>query len=81
MQVVVSLITQQYAGYAQNFAKLLRGVGLRAEVDTRNEKIGYKVRKPTLLRLPLLLIAGARHKQKGTSPFAIATARILAPSN
>ncbi|WP_228392778.1 His/Gly/Thr/Pro-type tRNA ligase C-terminal domain-containing protein [Pseudomonas helleri] len=66
LHVVVSSITQQYADYAQNVAKLLRGVGLRAEVDTRNEKIGYKVREQTLQRIPFLLIAGAKEHAEGT---------------
>ncbi|WP_409281665.1 threonine--tRNA ligase [Pseudomonas defluvii] len=66
VQVVVSSITQQYAGYVQDVAKLLRGVGLRVEADTRNEKIGYKVREQTLQRIPFLLIAGAKEQAEGT---------------
>ncbi|MBA6139820.1 MULTISPECIES: threonine--tRNA ligase [Pseudomonas] len=66
VQVVVSSITQQYAGYAQDVTKLLHSVGLRAEVDTRNEKIGYKVREQTLQRIPFLLIAGAKEQAEGT---------------
>ena len=66
VQVVVSSITQQYAGYAQDVAKLLRGAGLRVEADTRNEKIGYKVREQTLQRIPFLLIAGAKEQAERT---------------
>ncbi|WP_349975470.1 threonine--tRNA ligase [Pseudomonas sp. WHRI 8519] len=66
VQVAVSSITQQYAGYAQDVEKLLRGAGLRVEADTRNEKIGYKVREQTLQRVPFLLIAGAKEQAEGT---------------
>ncbi|MNN77038.1 Threonine--tRNA ligase [compost metagenome] len=44
----------------------MRGAGLRVEADTRNEKIGYKVREQTLQRIPLLLIAGAKEQAEGT---------------
>ncbi|MFJ9991964.1 threonine--tRNA ligase [Pseudomonas putida] len=66
VQVVVCSITQQHAGYAEDVARLLRGSGIRAEADTGNEKIGYKIRQQTLQRIPFLLIAGAKEQAQGT---------------
>jgi len=45
--------------------KLEFGAGIRVEADTRNEKIGYKIREHTLARVPFLLVAGARERDTG----------------
>ncbi|UTF61815.1 threonine--tRNA ligase [Gilvimarinus sp. DA14] len=66
VQVAVLSITDDHAAYAQDVAQLLRGAGLRAEADTRNEKIGYKIREQTLARVPFLLVAGGRERDAGT---------------
>ncbi|MFP5383617.1 MAG: threonine--tRNA ligase [Gammaproteobacteria bacterium] len=65
-QVVVASITDQHAGYARDVAQLLRTEGLRAEADTRNEKIGYKVREHALQRVPFLLVVGGKEMENGT---------------
>ena len=39
--------------------------GLRVEADTRNEKIGYKIREHTLQKVPYLLVIGDREKEQG----------------
>ncbi len=64
-QAVVLSITEEHAAYVQDVARLLRGAGLRAESDVRNEKIGYKIREQTLQRVPFLLVAGARERDAG----------------
>ncbi|WP_339437414.1 threonine--tRNA ligase [Pseudomonas sp. EL_65y_Pfl1_R32] len=66
IQVVVCSISQQHAGYVRDVATLLRCKGLRVETDTRNEKIGYKIREHTLQRTPFLLVAGAKEQEEGT---------------
>lgn len=45
---------------------MLRCKGLRVETDTRNEKIGYKIREQTLQRIPYLLVAGSKEQEEGT---------------
>lgn len=42
----------------QDVTRVLLGSGLRAEVDAGEQKIGYKIREHTLLRIPFLLVAG-----------------------
>lgn len=66
VQAVVLSITDEHAAYARDVAQLLNGVGVRTEVDTRNEKIGYKIREQTLQRIPFLLVAGAKERDAGT---------------
>ena len=44
-------------------AESLKNQGLRAEVDLRNEKVGFKIREHTLQRVPYLLVAGDREVQ------------------
>jgi threonyl-tRNA synthetase len=64
-QVVVLNISEGQADYARSVLKLLKQAGIRAAVDLRNEKIGYKIREHTLQRVPYLLIVGEREKAEG----------------
>jgi len=57
---VVLNITDGQAEYAQDVVKRLRDAGLRVDTDLRNEKIGYKIREHTMLRVPYLLVVGDR---------------------
>ena len=59
-QAVVLNITDGQAEYAQDVVKRLRDAGLRVDTDLRNEKIGYKIREHTMLRVPYLLVVGDR---------------------
>ncbi|AFL73555.1 threonine--tRNA ligase [Thiocystis violascens] len=60
VQVVVLNITDRQADYVKEVAKTLRGKGFRAEIDLRNEKIGFKIREHTLQRVPYLIVVGDR---------------------
>ncbi|WP_341273243.1 threonine--tRNA ligase [Corticibacter populi] len=66
VQAMVLSITEAHAAYTEDLAQLLRGAGLRAEADVRNEKVGYKIREQTLQRTPFLLVAGAEEVATGT---------------
>ncbi|MFJ2379505.1 hypothetical protein A1395_22340 [Pseudomonas protegens] len=66
IQVIVCSISQQDADYVRYIAAGLRCKGLRVETDTRNEKIGYKIREQTLQRIPFLLVAGTKEQEEGT---------------
>ncbi|MBI3069337.1 MAG: threonine--tRNA ligase, partial [Betaproteobacteria bacterium] len=59
-QVVVMNISEHQAAYAEKVAGELRGHGMRAEADLRNEKITYKIREHSLQKLPYQLIVGER---------------------
>ncbi len=58
-QVVVATITSAADDYAREVRAALAGAGLRAELDIRNEKIGFKVREHSLAKTPIMLVVGA----------------------
>ncbi|QDD91884.1 threonine--tRNA ligase [Pseudomonas oryzihabitans] len=59
-QAVVLNITDKQADFAQQVVGELNAEGFRAKVDLRNEKIGFKIREHTLLKVPYLLVIGDR---------------------
>lgn len=59
-QIVVATIVSGADGYAREVAELLTSAGYRAEADTRNEKIGFKVRAHSLGKVPLIFAVGER---------------------
>ncbi|MBU6198242.1 MAG: threonine--tRNA ligase [Xanthomonadaceae bacterium] len=65
VQAVVMNITDAQADYVAQVVADLQKQGLRVEADTRNEKIGYKIREHTLQKVPYLLVIGEREKEQG----------------
>jgi len=59
-QAVIMNITDKQADFALEVEKTLNQSGFRAKVDLRNEKIGFKIREHTLLKVPYLLVIGDR---------------------
>ena len=66
VQAVVATITSDADAYAGQVQRALAEAGLRAEADTRNEKITYKVREHSLAKVPALLVVGKREAEQGT---------------
>ncbi len=66
VQAVIMNITDRQEGYAQELEQLLKNQGVRAQVDLRNEKIGFKIREHTLQRIPYLLVVGDREADSNT---------------
>ena len=64
-QVVVTTITSEADDYAIEVGEKLRKAGLRAEVDVRNEKIGYKIREHSVNKVPAIFAVGAREVAEG----------------
>lgn len=62
-QVVVLNITDKFAEYAESVVKKLRDVGIRADIDLRNEKVNFKIREHTLQKVPYLLIVGQKEQE------------------
>jgi threonyl-tRNA synthetase len=65
-QVVVATIVSEADGYAEKLLGQLRAAGIRAEIDTRNEKINYKVREHSVGKVPLMFVVGKREAEEGT---------------
>ncbi|MEJ1365976.1 MAG: threonine--tRNA ligase [Candidatus Sedimenticola sp. (ex Thyasira tokunagai)] len=66
VQAMVMDITDRQAEYVEKVAGTLKKQGFRAEIDLRNEKIGFKIREHTLARVPYLLVVGDREMENGT---------------
>lgn len=65
-QVVVATITSDGNEYAEEVAAAMRARGLKVEVDTRNEKINYKVREHSLAKVPVIAVVGKREAEEKT---------------
>ena len=65
-QAVVMNITDKQADFALDVEKTLNQSGFRAKSDLRNEKIGFKIREHTLLKVPYLLVIGDREVETQT---------------
>ena len=66
VQAVAATIVSDADGYAAEVVSALTAAGLRAEADTRNEKINYKVREHSLAHVPYLLVLGKREAEERT---------------
>lgn len=64
VQVRVLPISEKYLEYAQSVKAELDQAGIRAEVDTRSEKIGYKIRESRLAKIPYMLIVGQKEEDE-----------------
>jgi threonyl-tRNA synthetase len=66
VQAVVLPIADRHADYARGVLRELQGAGLRAELDDRQEKIGYKIREAQVQKVPYMLVIGDREMNDGT---------------
>ncbi|MBE7083011.1 MAG: threonine--tRNA ligase [Clostridiales bacterium] len=64
VQIKVMSLTERTAEYASEIVEELKKFGLRAEVDNRNEKIGYKIREAQLEKVPYMFIVGDKEKEE-----------------
>ncbi len=64
VQVVVATISESATEYAQQVVAELKAVGIRAEIDVRNEKINYKVREHSLQKVPVIAVVGAKEAEE-----------------
>lgn len=66
VQVKVLPISDKFSAYAEALAKRLKNAYVRYEVDSRSEKIGYKIRQGQLEKVPYMLIVGEKEVENGT---------------
>lgn len=64
-QVRVLPISDKYLDYANQVNAKLNEEGIRSSVDSRAEKIGYKIRDARLMKVPYMLIVGAKEEEQG----------------
>jgi threonyl-tRNA synthetase len=66
VQVCVIPITEKEQSYAAEVFHQLEEAGIRAELDDRNEKVGYKIREASTQKIPIMLVIGPREVQEQT---------------
>ncbi len=66
VQARVLPVTDRHHEYAASVVARLRSEGLRGEADTRNEKIGFKIREAEVQKIPYILVVGDKETAAGT---------------
>ena len=71
-QVEVIPVSSEFQGdYAREVTEKLKGQGIRAELDDRNEKLGYRLREAQTKKVPYTLILGDNEKQDNTISYRL----------
>ena len=65
-QATVIPVVQDFADYAKKVTDKLKSLGIRAELDDRNEKLGYRIREAQLSKVPYMLVVGEEEMQTGS---------------
>ena len=65
-QVTVIPVVADFADYAAEVTKKLQDNGIRAELDDRNEKLGYRIREAQLAKTPYMVVIGADEQETGS---------------
>lgn len=65
VQVKVLPISDKYLEYGKKVRDALNDAGIRVELDTRAEKIGYKIREAQMQKIPYMLVVGAKEEEDG----------------
>ncbi len=66
VQIVVATISEATDDYAHEVVAKFRAAGLRVEIDTRSEKINYKVREHSVGKIPVIAVIGRKEAEEGT---------------
>ncbi len=66
IQVALLPIAERHLAYAERVQAALAGAGIRVFLDTRNEKLGYKIREAEIQKIPLMLVVGDQEAADGT---------------
>jgi threonyl-tRNA synthetase len=66
VQARVLPVSEKFMDYARTVHLKLRAVRVRAELDDRNEKLGYKIRDAQVRKVPYMLVVGGREAEQGT---------------
>jgi threonyl-tRNA synthetase len=65
-QLIILPISEKYQNYAENVLKLMENAEIRAQIDTRSEKMGRKIRDAEVRKIPYMLIVGEKEAEDGT---------------
>src|ERR1700719_1006221 len=65
VQVAMIPISERHAEYAHKVADQLKAIGVRVDVDARNEKMNAKIREHAMQKVPFLLVVGDKESEAG----------------
>jgi threonyl-tRNA synthetase len=65
VQAVVLPVSEKFAEYGEKVRQELLESGARVELDSRNEKLGYRIREAQMQKVPFMLVVGAREEEAG----------------
>lgn len=66
VQLMIVSISAKHIAYAEQVSQALKSLGYRVDIDTRDEKIGFKIRQHSIARLPYLVICGDEEQRMNT---------------
>ena len=66
VQVEVIPVSERHLEYAAKVRDQMRAAGLRCELDTRKEKMGYKIREAQMMKIPYMLVVGDKEIENNT---------------
>jgi threonyl-tRNA synthetase len=67
VQAVVLPVSEKFAEYGESVRRALAEEGVRVQLDSRNEKLGYRIREAQVQKVPYMLVVGAREQEGGTA--------------
>ncbi|MGA2223670.1 MAG: threonine--tRNA ligase [Syntrophobacteraceae bacterium] len=65
VQAMIVTVTDAQLDFARAVCEQLRSRGVRVEVDTRSEKLGYKIREAQMQKVPYMLVIGDKEVEQG----------------
>ena len=68
VQIKILPITDNHIAYAKELAEKFFKLNLRAEIDTRNEKVGKKIRDSQVMKIPYTIVIGDKEAETGILP-------------
>lgn len=77
VQALVLPVSEKFSAYGEKVAEKLLEMGVRAELDDRNEKLGYKIRQAQGQKVPYMLVVGGREEEAGGAALRLRTGEDL----
>lgn len=66
VQVEIIPVADKHLGYAKTVQEALQKAGIRVEIDSRSEKIGYKIREAQIQKIPYMLVVGDKELESNS---------------
>jgi len=81
VQVAVLTVTDRQLDYARQLVQAMQAVGIRAEVDERGEKLGYKIREAQMQKVPYMVILGDKEVEQNKVSLRLKNGQLIESLN